>query len=47
MPGEMMRGFMRGYFGIGIENGKTVANIGTLWRSAHNLGPYLKERLTD
>jgi tRNA G18 (ribose-2'-O)-methylase SpoU len=29
---------MRGYFGIGIENGKTVANIGTLWRSAHNLG---------
>ena len=29
---------MRGYFGIGIENGKTVANIGTLWRSAHNMG---------
>jgi tRNA G18 (ribose-2'-O)-methylase SpoU len=29
---------MRGYFGIGIENGKTVANIGTLWRPAHNLG---------
>lgn len=29
---------MRGYFGIGIENGKTVANVGTLWRSAHNLG---------
>jgi tRNA G18 (ribose-2'-O)-methylase SpoU len=29
---------MRGYFGIGIENGKTVHNIGTLWRSAHNLG---------
>jgi tRNA G18 (ribose-2'-O)-methylase SpoU len=29
---------MRGYFGIGIENGKTVANIRTLWRSAHNLG---------
>jgi hypothetical protein len=29
---------VRGYFGIGIENGKTVANIGTLWRSAHNLG---------
>lgn len=25
----------RGYFGIGIENGKTSANIGTLWRSAY------------
>lgn len=24
----------RGYFGIGIINGKTKANIGTLWRSA-------------
>lgn len=29
---------MRGYFGIGIENCKTEHNIGTLWRSAHNLG---------
>lgn len=29
---------MRGYFGVGIENCKTGANIGTLWRSAHNLG---------
>lgn len=28
----------RGYFGIGIENGKTPANLGTLWRSAHSLG---------
>jgi tRNA G18 (ribose-2'-O)-methylase SpoU len=28
----------RGYFGIGIENGKTPHNLGTLWRSAHNLG---------
>lgn len=28
----------RGYFGIGIENTKTVQNIGTLWRSAHILG---------
>lgn len=28
---------MRGYFGIGIENGKTPINLGTLWRSAHNL----------
>lgn len=26
---------MRGYFGIGIENGKTQANLGTLWRSAN------------
>jgi tRNA G18 (ribose-2'-O)-methylase SpoU len=24
----------RGYFGIGIENGKSSANLGTLWRSA-------------
>lgn len=29
---------MRGYFGIGIENCKTTSNIGTLWRSAYNLG---------
>lgn len=29
---------MRGFFGIGIEHGKTVANLGTLWRSAHLLG---------
>jgi len=28
----------RGYFGIGIENTKTRANIGTLWRSAFGLG---------
>ena len=28
----------RGYFGIGIENTKTKANIGTLWRSAYSLG---------
>jgi tRNA G18 (ribose-2'-O)-methylase SpoU len=26
---------MRGYFGIGIVNGKTEANIGTLWRAAY------------
>lgn len=25
----------RGFFAIGIDNGKTKANIGTLWRSAH------------
>jgi tRNA (guanosine-2'-O-)-methyltransferase len=29
---------IRGYFGIGIENCKTGQNVGTLWRSAHNLG---------
>lgn len=28
----------RGYFGIGIYNGKTTSNIGTLWRSANILG---------
>lgn len=29
---------MRGYFAIGIEHTKTVANVGTLMRSAHNMG---------
>lgn len=29
---------MRGYCGIGISHGKTAANLGTLWRSAHLLG---------
>lgn len=28
----------RGYFGIGIYNGKNTMNIGTLWRSANILG---------
>ena len=28
----------RGYFGIGIERGKTVSNVGTLWRSAYSFG---------
>ena len=28
----------RGFFGIGIYQTKTEANIGTLWRSAHNFG---------
>lgn len=28
----------RGYFGIGIEHTKTPTNVGTLWRSALNLG---------
>jgi len=26
----------RGYYGIGIYQGKTTANLGTLWRSAQN-----------
>lgn len=25
----------RGYFGVGIENTKTVGNVGTLWRTAY------------
>jgi len=29
---------MRGYFGIGIYHCKTEHNIGTLWRSAYQLG---------
>lgn len=28
----------RGYFEIGIYRGKTPANVGTLWRSAYQLG---------
>lgn len=28
----------RGYFEIGILRGKTPANVGTLWRSAYQLG---------
>ena len=28
----------RGYFGIGIYNGKTADNLGTLWRSAESFG---------
>jgi tRNA G18 (ribose-2'-O)-methylase SpoU len=28
----------RGFFAIGIENGKTIANLGTLWRSANIFG---------
>jgi tRNA G18 (ribose-2'-O)-methylase SpoU len=27
-----------GFVGIGIENGKTIPNLGTLWRSAEILG---------
>lgn len=29
---------MRGFFEIGIYNGKTPVNLGTLWRSAYQLG---------
>lgn len=29
---------MRGWYAIGIENGKDVKNLGTLWRTAHLLG---------
>jgi tRNA G18 (ribose-2'-O)-methylase SpoU len=29
---------LRGFFGIGIESGKTPANLGTLWRSAQIMG---------
>jgi len=29
---------MRGYFGIGIINGKNQINLGTLWRSANIFG---------
>ncbi len=28
----------QGFFGIGIQNGKTPENLGVLWRSAQNLG---------
>lgn len=28
---------VRGYYGIGVENLKTEANLGSLWRSAHAL----------
>jgi tRNA G18 (ribose-2'-O)-methylase SpoU len=28
----------RGYYGIGIQNTKTEANVGTLWRSAYLMG---------
>lgn len=28
----------QGFFGIGIQNGKTPGNLGVLWRSAQNMG---------
>jgi len=45
----------RGYFGIGIYNGKNILNIGTLWRSAlisgadfiFTIGNRYKEQCSD
>ena len=36
--GDRLRLQGRGFFEIGICNGKTPMNLGTLWRSAHQLG---------
>ena len=32
------KSLQQGYFGIGIQNGKTPENLGVLWRSAQNFG---------
>ncbi len=34
----MVDNLQQGFFGIGIQNGKTPENLGVLWRSAQNLG---------
>ena len=34
----MANNLEQGFFGIGIQNGKTPENLGVLWRSAQNLG---------
>jgi len=34
----MINNLEQGFFGIGIQNGKTPENLGVLWRSAQNLG---------
>ena len=34
----MIDNLQQGFFGIGIQNGKTPENLGVLWRSAQNLG---------
>lgn len=34
----MIDNLEQGYFGIGIQNGKTPENLGVLWRSAQNMG---------
>ncbi len=50
-----MSDYQRGFFAIGIANGKTPENIGTLWRSAHlydaafifTVGERYKRQITD
>lgn len=34
----MINNLEQGFFGIGIQNGKTPENLGVLWRSAQNMG---------
>lgn len=34
---KMVDNLTQGFFGIGIQNGKTPENLGVLWRSAQNL----------
>jgi len=34
----MVNNLEQGFFGIGIQNGKTPKNLGVLWRSAQNMG---------
>lgn len=34
----MIDNLQQGFFGIGIQNGKTPENLGVLWRSAQNMG---------
>jgi tRNA G18 (ribose-2'-O)-methylase SpoU len=34
----MVDNLTQGFFGIGIQNGKTPENLGVLWRSAQNMG---------
>ncbi|MDG1528156.1 MAG: RNA methyltransferase [Polaribacter sp.] len=34
----MVNNLEQGFFGIGIQNGKTPENLGVLWRSAQNMG---------
>jgi tRNA (guanosine-2'-O-)-methyltransferase len=35
---QMVDSLEQGFFGIGIQNGKTPENLGVLWRSAQNMG---------
>jgi len=34
----MVNNLEQGFFGIGIQNGKTPENLGVLWHSAQNMG---------